>query len=342
MNTTASSLHLNSSPSVASRDKWPKGLRVAKRLIAGTLACLAALAVGGFVYEEIASRGDATAYPPAGELIDIGGYRLHLDCRGEGSPTIVMDAGLGGSSLDWSLAQPQLAGVTRVCSYDRAGMGWSDPGPSPRSPARIAEELHTLLRNGGVTGPYVLVGHSLGGKNIRMFAQAYPSEVAGMVLVDSRSEQVDGQLSATEIDGFKGALRGQAMLYGVARRFGIARLLGAALLSEEPLISPALAQEMTLFQTTTNAIAATYAEGLWRSADDSELAASSLGAMPVAVIGAKQSMEGIAGWPAAQRALAALSSKGSLVVADTGHAVQLEEPNIVIDAVRSVLADARD
>jgi pimeloyl-ACP methyl ester carboxylesterase len=252
-----------------------------------------------------------------------------------------MDAGLGGVSRDWLLVQPELATTSRTCVYDRAGMGWSEPGPEPRSPAQIAEELHTLLRNGGIAGPYVLVGHSLAGKNIRMFARAYPSEVAGMVLVDTRSERVDARLSVAEIDGFKGALSGQELLYTFARRFGIARLLGAAMLGGEPLVSPALAQEMALLHTAPNAVAATTAEGLARSVNDSELAVSTLGAMPLAVIAAKESMEGIAGWPAAQQALAALSSRGRIAIANTSHSVQLEEPNIVIDAVRSVLADAR-
>ncbi|HWA17646.1 MAG TPA: alpha/beta hydrolase [Devosia sp.] len=319
-----------------------RGLRRVALGIAGGLAGLVALAAGaGTVYEAVAARGDAAAYPAAGRLVDVGGYRVHLDCLGEGSPTIVLDAGLGGSSLDWGLVQPQLAASTRVCSYDRAGMGWSDPGPGARAPAQLAEELHTLLTNAGVAGPFVLVGHSLAGKNLRLFAKGYPSDVAGMVLVDTRSERVDAKLSATEIEGFKGALNGQATLYTIARRLGVARLFGAALLSDEPLVAPALAQEMVLLQTQPNAVAETTAEGLARSADDDELADATLGDMPLAVIAARQSMDGIAGWPEAQRALAALSSKGSLVVAETSHAIPLERPDIVVDAVLSVLASAR-
>jgi len=308
------------------------------RIACVTLGILAVLAAGGASYEGSAVAGDAATYPPPGRLIDVGGYRLHLDCRGEGPETIVMDAGLGHSSLDWSLVQPALAATTRVCSYDRAGMGWSDPGPAPRSPAQIAEELHALLSNGAVAGPYILVGHSLAGKNLRMFARAYPSEVAGMVLIDTRSEQIDIGLSATQIDGFKGALDGQAMLYTWARRLGIARLFGASLIGE-PLVAPPLAQQMLLFDTAPNAIATTTAEGLARSANDGELAGATLGDMPVIVIAAEASMQGIAGWSAAQQALAALSTSGRLVVATTGHAVQLEQPDIVIDVVRSVLTD---
>src|SRR5690606_33293767 len=156
------------------------------------------------------STGDATTYPPAGRMVDVGGYKLHLDCRGQGSPTVILDAGLGASSLDWALVQPELARTTQVCSYDRAGMGWSEAGPEPRSPARLADELHTLLQIAGAPGPYVLVGHSLAGKNLRLFAAAHPVDVAGMVLVDARSEIVD--VTADQA-AFASALEGQAAQY---------------------------------------------------------------------------------------------------------------------------------
>jgi pimeloyl-ACP methyl ester carboxylesterase len=325
----------------ASRPALRRARRALIGMSAGLAGAVALAAIGGATYEAAASGADAQTYPPAGRLIDVGGHRLHLDCRGEGTPTVILDAGLGKSSLDWSLVQPKVAAVTRVCSYDRAGMGWSEPAAGLRSPMDLAAEFHTLLRNGGVNGPYVLVGHSLAGKNVRMFARAYPTEVAGMVLVDARSERIDAGLSATEVDGFKGALAGQAILYTVARRVGLARLFGASLLSDEKLVPAALAQQLVLLETAPNAVAATTAEAMARSANDAELAATTLGSMPLAVIAAKASMIGIAGWPEAQRALAALSGKGSLVVADTGHAVQLEQPDLVIDAVLSVLDQAR-
>ena len=168
--------------------------RALKRLLIA-IAGLAALVASGALYEAIASLSDSGS-AVSGQLIDVGGHRLYLDCEGAGSPAIVMDAGLGGSSLDWLLVQPELARSTTVCTYDRAGMGLSDPGPKPRSPGRNADELHRLLEAGGVEGPYVLVGHSLAGKNLRMFAAAHPEEVAGLVLVDARSERIDMAMSA--------------------------------------------------------------------------------------------------------------------------------------------------
>lgn len=338
MNTTQNSL-LFDFPMPAAPPARERGLLRTIGLIGlGALGLVAVLAAAGAVYEGIAGAGDATRYAPAGRLVDVGGYSLHLDCRGEGSPTVVLDAGLGASALDWALVQPDLARTTRVCSYDRAGMGFSDPGPQPRSPARIADELHLLLESAAVPGPYVLVGHSLAGKNLRMFAEAYPADVAGMVLVDARSEMVE---TSADTDAFKVALEGQATLFSVARRLGIVRLFGGALVGE-PLVPPDLATQMALAQTEPDAIAETTQEGLLRSADDAALADARLGSMPLVVIAAGESMRDLPGWSDAQEAMAALSTRGRLIVAeDSGHAVHLAEPGLVIDAIEQVIAKVR-
>jgi pimeloyl-ACP methyl ester carboxylesterase len=312
-----------------SEDRWHRR---------GALGLLAVVAAVGAAYEAIAGVGDAASYSRAGRMVAVAGHELYIDCRGKGSPTIVMDAGLGSSSLDWALVQPELARATQVCTYDRAGMGWSKPGPQPRSPAHLAEELHLLLKNADITGPYVLVGHSLAGKNIRMFAAAHPNDVAGMVLVDARGELVD---AGADLKAFAAALEGQAALYSLARRFGIARLFGGALI-DLPLVPPALATQMALSQTNPDAIAATTQEGLSRAADDKALAAQSLGSMPLVVIAAGDSMRNLPNWPAAQNAMAKLSTNSRLIVAEhSSHAVQLVEPRVVIEAALSVIEDAR-
>ncbi len=207
MSATDSSLQLASSAPVR-----PRGTRLAStiaRIACGALSVLAVTVAAGATYEAIAGAGDASAYRPTGRLVDVGGYDLHLDCRGRGAPAVVMDAGLGGSSLDWALVQPDLARTTQVCTYDRAGMGWSDPGPQPRSPAHLAEELNVLLHNAGVPGPYVLVGHSLAGKTIRMFASAHPDDEAGMVLGDARSEVIDATAEGNAFDSDLEAIAAQ-------------------------------------------------------------------------------------------------------------------------------------
>src|ERR1043165_9432869 len=205
---------------------WRIGRRVLSwtgRGLAALFVLIVVLALAGASYEAIAAAGDARRYPPPGQLVDVGGYRLHIQCVGSGNPTVVLDAGLSGSSLDWSLVQPELGRTTRVCAYDRAGMGWSDPGPQPRTPRRIADELHTLLTNAGIAGPYVLVGHSLGGKNVRLFALSHPDQVAAMVLVDARGEYVDANTSPAEEQAFQGANVAQAFLFRVTRSVGLVR-----------------------------------------------------------------------------------------------------------------------
>jgi pimeloyl-ACP methyl ester carboxylesterase len=127
---------------------------------------------------------------PPGRFIDLGGFRLHIFCTGQPSskPTVILLHGLGDSSLDWGLVQPEVARFARVCSYDRAGAGWSDPGPSPRGTLTAAKELHSLLIDAKETGPYLLVAHSWGGLIARVYASQYPTDVAGMVLVDPTHE----------------------------------------------------------------------------------------------------------------------------------------------------------
>ena len=124
-------------------------------------------------------------YIAPGKMIDVGGYRLHIYCTGEGTPTVILDAGMGGFSLDWYRVQQSVSMKTRVCSYDRAGYGWSEPGPPPRTTDHIVEELYTLLDNSGNKPPYILVGHSFGGYNMQYYTRLYPDQVAGLVLVDS-------------------------------------------------------------------------------------------------------------------------------------------------------------
>jgi pimeloyl-ACP methyl ester carboxylesterase len=126
--------------------------------------------------------------PPPGQMVDVGGFRMHLVCEGEGEPTVVLDAGAADLWTTWFRVQPELARSIRVCSYDRAGIGYSEPGPLPRSRRRMVEELRTLLARAGVPPPYVLVGHSFGGLNARLYAALHPEEVAGLVLAESSHE----------------------------------------------------------------------------------------------------------------------------------------------------------
>ncbi len=149
------------------------------------LYVIAGLLGAGWLYSAIGERRDRARYPAPGRLVDIGGGRkLHIHVTGEGSPAVVLEAGIAATSISWALVQPEVARFTAVCSYDRGGLGWSDATDAPRTPSSIARELHTLLARAQVAGPYVLVGHSFGGLVVQRFASLYPADVCGLVLVD--------------------------------------------------------------------------------------------------------------------------------------------------------------
>ena len=162
--------------------------RRCRRALAATAILALVTLTGGMSYEAIGRTSDARRFPVRGQMVDIGGYRLNILCTGIGTPTVILDSGLGEPALSWIGVQTGVERSTRVCSYDRAGYGHSDPGPQPRSSLQIATELHALLEKSQTPGPYVLVGHSFGGYNVRVYAGLYRDEVAGVVLVDSSHE----------------------------------------------------------------------------------------------------------------------------------------------------------
>jgi pimeloyl-ACP methyl ester carboxylesterase len=145
-----------------------------KRIGLGFLCLIGLLLMIGAAYQWISTKLDAKRYPAPGQLVDIGGYKLHLYNAGSGGPAVILDAGLGGFSSSWGLVQPKIAQFTQVVSYDRAGTGWSEPSPFPRTSQQIVRELHTLLQNAHIPKPYILVGHSFGGINVRLYAATYP------------------------------------------------------------------------------------------------------------------------------------------------------------------------
>ncbi|HWQ11447.1 MAG TPA: alpha/beta hydrolase [Roseiflexaceae bacterium] len=328
----------------------PRAGRLARRIgraLAIFLAAVLALALSGASYESVAALGDAGRFPPPGRLVDVGGHRLHIQCAGAGSPTVVLEAGWGGWSLDWSTVQQDIAATTRVCAYDRAGMGWSEAGPLPRTPERVAGELHTLLANAGESGPYVLVGHSLGAKYVRLFATRYPAEVAGMVLVDGRHEHVDFSLTPEERASEDGTLDMLRRISEITGRLGIARAFGAPLISAlvpDAARMPAETRALyALLGTRQRAIEAKISEVTERSASDDELRRATLGDLPLVAIMASESRKLGQVWDDAQQKQAALSSRGRLVIAQgSGHIVQWDQPAAVIEVVREVAAAASE
>ena len=295
------------------------------------------VAIGGFTARAGADPLDPGRHRAPGTYVWIGSHRLHIHCMGRGTPTVIFDSGLGGTALDWSLVQPQVARFTRACAYDRAGYGWSTRSPSARSSATIVAELHKLLGFGSVPGPYVLVGHSFGGFNMRLFAAAHPQRVAGLVLVDSshedqfrRFEDADLGLPAPrggqqfvidnhyEIpDGLPGELQ------GLARAF-----------ASSPDSIAALYGELRNFRISALQVS---------SADtppDVPLVVITRG--PQAGTSSPQARLRAGVWMEMQEDLARRSRRGQLVIARTGeHHIQLHEPAVVVEAIRSVVASSR-
>jgi pimeloyl-ACP methyl ester carboxylesterase len=197
-------------------------LRFLGRLLLRGAVLIALLALAGMVYQTAATEADQRNFPPPGNLIDVGGFKMHIDCEGTGSPTVILESMAGGVSAQWGWIQPEVRKATRVCVYDRAGFGWSEPDPSAPTLERTIRNLHTLLVNANIQGPYVLVGHSLGGVYMRKYAAEYPDQVAGMVLIDSANPQqwVSYPELFAESDRFLGMLDG----IQVATQLGIAHL----------------------------------------------------------------------------------------------------------------------
>lgn len=195
--------------------------RVAAACLLAMVAVLV-LSIGGLaLYQAVATADDQRSFPPPGQLVDVGGYRMHIYCMGEGSPTVILDAMFPGTVSNWGWVQPEIARTTRVCAYDRAGLGWSEPGPEPRTAQQAARELDTLLAAAEVPGPYILVGHSLGGLSARMYASMFPDRVAGMVLVEGTNP--DSWVRRGQAEGV-GADRNQLAMAPLLAKLGIFRL----------------------------------------------------------------------------------------------------------------------
>ncbi|HXD25004.1 MAG TPA: alpha/beta hydrolase [Propionibacteriaceae bacterium] len=322
-------------------------LRWTVRVLVGLIALIVLLVAGGATYEAIMAAGDDTRYPAPGQRVDVGGYRLHVHCVGEGNPTVVLDAGLGGFSLDWSLVQPELAATTRVCAYDRAGYGWSDPSPHARTPSQIADELHTLLVNAGIQGPYVLVGHSAAGKHVRLFASRYPQAVVGMVLVDARHESVDTNRSPEALAGEHTQQRRFQRTISAAARIGLVRAFWAA---AWPQVFPATQNlstetraEIGVLQARSGQVKTVLKEDALLTHDNAQLSsAPSLGDVPLMVLAAGQNVEHDPLWLPAQQQLAGLSSNAKLIVVEgSSHYIHWDQPMLVAGAIRQVVEAAR-
>ena len=299
------------------------------RIVVVLGAFLVVAALSGATYQWLATRKELAATPPPGHLVDIGGHRLHLWCTGDGAPAVILDTGLGGSSADWGFVQPDVARFTRVCSYDRAGAGYSDPGPSPRTARRIASELAELLARSGIDGPVVLVGASIAGFDVRVFASDYPQRAAGLVLVDASHED-----QAHDVPWM-------ARFVPLLSTTGVLRLFGVSFGQRLKLLAPSVRQfaQATSFRAAGYQAAADEMIHVRESASEVRSSRRKL-TIPVLVItGGRGADED---WRELQRDQASLSERGCLTIArESGHVVSIDQPGVVVDAIRTVVEAAR-
>ena len=266
-------------------------------------AILALMAVGGVA--EAVMELSAHPAPMTGQLVDVGDHRLRIDCTGVGSPTIVLESGLGESSFYWARIKAAIATTTRVCVYDRAGRGWSESAPGPRDGLAVAADLHTVLAKSGNPGPYVLVGHSSGGVYARIFAAKYPDEVAGMVLLDAQPPD-----PFTSLPGYPAFYDSTPTLYGIlppVARLGVLHLLYGSAFGDLP--EPARDEERSDQGSPRLQGSARDEIAQLRASLTEARALTSLGALPLVVVTAV--VDAQTGWVAAQDGLVALSTNVS-------------------------------
>jgi len=307
------------------------------RLLHPVLAVLVLASIGGG-YETVSEAADAAAYPMPGRLIDVGAHRLHLHCTGSGSPTVVLEPGGGAMSSNLGWITPGVARDTRVCVYDRAGRGWSEPADTPQDGAQVAADLHTLLHRANVPGPYVLAGHSFGGLYVLTFAARYPDEVAGMVLVDSTAPAAAPSTAQGSSDGIDRL----AALASIPARLGLVRLVGHLFDDDLP---PRAGGEVRAGTTTAGSLRSTIDEYGNASASARQAAAlRDFADKPLVVLTAGVGHD--AAWSTAQNHLATLSANSAhlvvhgatheTLVADRRHAATTARVILqVVAAVRS-------
>ena len=285
------------------------------------------LSILGYIYEPMAEAADVKAYPPPGQMVDVGGYRLHIHCTGEGSPTVVIESGWGEMSASWAWVQPEVAKTTRVCTYDRAGMGWSESSPNPRTAREYAKELHTLLEKANVPGPYVLVGHSMGGFTVIVYARDYPTDVSGLVLVDTQDlPKSDGAAPkpAPKPGGFS--------LPPLLARIGVVRLLAGPLGAIQDL-PEGDKQAYTAYAVALRSVQTFTDEGKGMSEGGAQASAvTSLGELPVIVLSRGEDQD--AKHTAAQADLLQLSTNSQQFFADqSGHSIHIDQPEAAVAAI---------
>lgn len=333
-------------------------MRASIRISGLAIAGLTALATAAGAAGATTSPAEPVVPEPPGELVDVDGHAMHLFCTGDGSPTVVLDTGLGDASVNFWPLQETISEFTRVCTYDRAGYGWSEPGPEPRTSQQIVDELAALLEAGGETGPYVLAGHSFGGLNMILFAAEHPADVAGVVLIDS--SHPDQTTALAEVPELLAVQDAEIAGLGELAAAIEAGVVGAAdLVANAPALPDDLRETWAALlaqPSSLNTAVAEYAELETSMAQVS--ANGSLGDIPLVVLAHGVGLEGqlppealesmgltpevLANyeeiWRGLQEDHLTRSTDSTLVVAENSpHYIYFEEPDLVVDAVRGLV-----
>ena len=321
------------------------------------------LAIAGVVYQSLGLAHDARQFPPRGQLVDVGGYRLHAVCCGHGAPTVVLESALAASSLSWARVQPDVARFTSVCAYDRAGFGWSDASTIPRTFARTLDELHAVLTQLKCTAPCVMVGHSFGVFVCLAYAARYPQTVGGLVLVDPPTEWVHADHRQVRL--LWGAVQ-LSRLGGLLARLGVVRVCLALLTGGAPaaprhfvkVFGPMTARTLERLVGEVRKLPPEIhpvVQALWcqpkcfqamadqlRMLEDATASAAevtSLGDVPLVVISSADQTPDVT---ASHHVLARMSSQGHVVLASkSGHWVPYDEPELIVETIREVVETVR-
>ena len=330
--------------------------RILWRLFLIQVALLIAIVACAAIYNSWAFQHYRALYPPPGKIYSVDGYGVHLNCAGSGSPTIVLEAGMGEDWMAWRKVQPELAKQIRVCSYDRAGYGWSEVRPGARDASSIADQLHGLLSAAGITEPVVLMGHSIAGMYLRAYIAKYPRGIAGLVLLDaSTPEQVD-QLPA-EINDRQRKFVARLDLYRPLIALGIARLARQCG-DEDASLAATYANWRKVDNTCAPGLVRTYqreAQGVNASAAET-LHTGPFGDLPILIISQDPEVtspdlpddlqrRAAKVWTSLQEGLKKLSPRARRIVAKrSSHHVQLDRPELVNQEVllfvRQIRGDA--
>jgi pimeloyl-ACP methyl ester carboxylesterase len=305
------------------------------------------LIVVGFTYQSIASRRDRLKFPAPGKLVKTTLGDVHLYCQGQGDVTVIIEAALGDSSLDWTAVQSSAAQFTRVCAYDRPGLGWSSPATNVLSSEQIADNLHQALMGADVAGPYVLVGHSIGGVYARAFVQKYAEDVVGLLFVDSAHENQRHRLppdmmkEGTMIKGF-------AAVFRVLARFGIPRALKLADRMQGDNFPDEIRPAAMARMNQSHFFKALFNEAKAAESNTAQINPPlDLGHTPLIVLSRGGANPGLPEvkferlkqcWDELQRELLELSTNSRQIIAEqSGHYIHHDQPELVVDAIRQVV-----